>query len=146
MDIITQNAEELLYEDLSAASGFMPDLRCIHFKRAPQDRSSTNAQNAMADGASSAFINELKGYLGQMDARIFLCHDGDVFVVAPDLTQHNLNGFLHHLEAKLGPASFMGLAYLFEVGVDWSKLRVLCERKFQSLRRAGAIEVNYLTA
>lgn len=140
MDIITENAEQELFEDLSAASGFMPELRCIHFKLANQ------ALDSIADSVSSAFVKELTNYLGESDARIFLCHDGDVFVIAPDLRQHHLSGFLHHLEAKLGPASFMGLAYLFHVGVDWPKLRGLCERKFQSLKRAGATEASYLFA
>jgi hypothetical protein len=137
MDIIIENAEQELFEDLSAASGFMPELRCIHFKQAGV------SSGGGVQAATSPFVSELANYLAKIDARIFVCHDGDVFVIAPGLRQHDLSGFLHHLEAKLGPASFMGLAYLFHVGVDWPKLRGLCERKFQSLKRAGAGEERY---
>lgn len=139
MDIVRNDAEEQLFEDLSAASRFMPELRCIHFKRASSEEKRKDADKqtaqALAGDTLSASLAELSKFFFGREARIFACHDGDVFVLANGLTQQDLSDFLHHLEAKLGPASFLGLAYLFEVGVDWPKLRVLCERKFESLKR-----------
>lgn len=148
MDIIREHAEKRLYEYLSAAARHAPGLRCIHFKQARSGHAAPagEAEASESDGPLSAFVEVLKDYMHQPEARLFLCHDGDVFVVAQNLTQHYLNGFLHHLEAKLGPASFMGLAYLFEVGVDWPKLRIMCERKFQTLKRGASLNFSYVQA
>ncbi|MBK9585006.1 MAG: response regulator [Alphaproteobacteria bacterium] len=133
MQVILKNAEELLFKDVKNAWECQPHLRCLYFKKA------TNQTSDFPENSQSEWVppllGELRSYIDDASSRVYICHDSDVFILARSITNKRLQEFLHHLEAKLGPASFMGLAYLFEVGVDWPRLRTLCERKIEAFRR-----------
>ncbi len=83
-------------------------------------------------------IETLDTYFVDDIKTIYVCHDNDVFVTSGTLTQKNLDLLLTHLKPKLSPASLQGLAAIFELKVDWPKLRAICERKIENLRISEA--------
>lgn len=133
MQVILKNAEDALFKDIRSAWENQPNLRCLYFKR------TTPSESGVPEPVSVEWVpnllQELRSFMDDSALRVYVCHDSDIFILARSLTNKRLQEFLHHLEAKLGPASIPGLAYLFEVGVDWPKLRTVCERKIEAYRR-----------
>lgn len=71
-------------------------------------------------------------YNGATDA--YLCNDDDLFVLGRSWTFKRLEAFLAYLAPKLMPAQLPPeLASLFEVGVDWPKIRTLCQKKIEAI-------------
>ncbi|MCB1682350.1 MAG: response regulator [Rhodospirillales bacterium] len=134
MQIILKNSEEQFLKDAKNAWEVDPHLRCLYFMQAKTSGSSCE-ENSENPQWIPNLLNELRTFIDEEGMRVYVCHDKDVFILVRALTNKRLQEFLHHLEARLGPASFMGLAYLFEVGVDWPKLRAIGERKIELFRR-----------
>lgn len=134
MQVILKNAEDGLLKELKTAWEEQPNLRCIYFKHA-HDSQDKNECDRIYREWLSPFLQILQDFMCDQHMRVFVCYDSDVFILARGISQKRLQEFLHHLEAKLGPASFAGLAYLFEVGVDWPRLRSLCELKVQGHKK-----------
>ena len=78
-------------------------------------------------------IEEVKTYFEYDVDAIYRCHDNDIFITSHTFTQKNLDVFLTHLKHKLSSVPLQGLAAIFEVKVDWPKLRTICERKIENL-------------
>lgn len=71
-------------------------------------------------------------YNGATD--IYMCHDDDLFILGRSWTYKRLEEFLICLAPKLAPAPLpRELATLFEVGVDWPRLRTLCAKKIENI-------------
>jgi len=71
-------------------------------------------------------------YNGTTDA--YLCHDDDLFILGRSWSFKRLEEFLSSLSPKLAPAPLSReLASLFEVGVDWLRIRALCTKKIENI-------------
>ena len=70
-----------------------------------------------------------------MSLDVFICKDHDVFIINRTMTHKRVTKLLTHLKPKLGLAreEMAGLASLYELKVDLPKLKVLCEKKLESL-------------
>lgn len=130
MLVIVKNTENILLQELKNCWESFPTHRCLHlkFSQLEQDKEEW-FDNVLAT---------LRSVLEDKSAQLYLCHDNDIFVLTRYMTQKRVNEFLAHLAPILPSASpkimEQRLADLFEIGVDWRKLRALCEKKIENIR------------
>lgn len=73
-------------------------------------------------------------YNGTTD--LYMCHDDDLFILGRTWSYKGLEEFLSFLSSKLAPASLpRELASLFELGVDWPRIKALCAAKIENIKR-----------
>lgn len=130
MIVIAKDTEKQLLQELKHCWENFPTYRCLHLKFSQMEYE----QEAWFDD----FVTILRGYFEDKTARVYRCHDRDVFVLTRYMTRKRVDDFLSYLSPQLEPALQAiikpGLASLFEIGVDWPRLRILCERKIENIR------------
>ncbi|MGH1404646.1 MAG: response regulator [Alphaproteobacteria bacterium] len=123
MMIITQNAEKKLLEQLDVFSVRCPTMRCLHLR--------LSTLSIDFEKWFKVFVRECNSFFEDDMMAVYVCHDRDVFITGRSITQKRLDQFLTHLTLKLRPALKQELANLFEVGIDWSRLKTVCKRKIE---------------
>lgn len=68
--------------------------------------------------------------------QIYICFDNDVFIVSRSLTQKDLKEVVSQLHQHLQPAFPSRLASLFEVNIDWHRIKTILEKKLQQIRHS----------
>lgn len=130
MQVFKKNTEGHLFQTLKDNWERNPANRCLLLRF-----SQTMAQ-AGDEVWFEQFLDVLKKKIDVSGTDVFLCADRDVFIIDRHLTRKNtfilLDG-LSSLMPQLAPASFKGLASLFEIGVDWAQLRIMCEKKIENI-------------
>lgn len=132
MLVILKNTEQALLEELKNCWESFPTYRCLYLKLSQL----TEKKQEWFSEVSEA----VKSFFSDQSAQLYLCNDQDVFVVTRPITKKRFNEFLAHLSHKLTPASLQGLAALFEIGVDWPKLRTLCHKKMATIEILAKLE------
>ena len=120
-----ENAEKGLLEDLKAMSENQPSQRCLFLRCSHIEEEREAWLPIILKVLREEFYDGLEG--------LYVCHDNDIFILGRFWTYKKLDEFLTHLTPKLPPAPSQELARLFEVGVHWSQLRTLCEKKIENL-------------
>ena len=125
MRVIAQNTEQHLIQDLRALWHSAPSFRCVHLR--------FSSLETKKEEWFPVVLDTLKTYFTEDTETLYVCHDNDVFITTKTFTEKQVSLFLTHLKQKLSPASLQGLAAIFELKVDWPKLRDLCENKIENL-------------
>jgi len=136
MKVIRENAEERLFAELKGCWETLPNYRCLHLKlsQIPNDK------NVDMEDWFDFFFKSFREAMDDQSGQFYLCSDTDVFVLARDLTQKRVDEVLAHLSPKLTPALLSpGLASLFEIGVDWPRLRQICKKKIEAIALKNAL-------
>lgn len=125
MSVITKNAEEELLQNLKKHWDASDSSRCIYIKLSSFDKN-----------AAIKPMEEVRNFFDERQNDIFICHDRDVFVVNGFATQKIISDFLTHLQSKLSEDEGKenvndALVSLFEVNMDWRRLKNICERKIE---------------
>lgn len=136
MLIIKDNTERYLVERLHYCWERLPTHRCLQIK--------LSQMNEISDQNVEAWIDVLyRTFRDAMDdksSEFYVCDDTDVFIIARDLTQKRVDEIFAHLAPKLTPALLSpGLASLYDVGVDWARLRKICEKKIEAIAVAESL-------
>ncbi|MGB0719158.1 MAG: response regulator [Bdellovibrionales bacterium] len=127
MIVVSQQTEDKLFQDLKTCWQTLPTYRCLHLKLSQIDEDTKDWHTLLT--------HTLRTMIDERNGQIYVCHDGDVFVITRTLTQKRTDDILAHLAQKLSPAlATAGLAAIYEVGVDWPRLRALCEKKIENLK------------
>lgn len=125
--IVVKNAEEALLKELKSRREIDPTCRCLYWR--------AGLLGERRDQWLSPFLERLDNILLSDPGQAYICHDGDVFVIARTLTNKGLSSLVSHLSTKLGPApaphNGQGLADLFEIGMDIERLSTLCDKKIE---------------
>jgi len=124
--MIEHNADIRILKDLKQIVDKAPAHRCLYLRF-----SQTHIEK---DKWLPILTEVLKGKFFDEVAQIYICNDDDVFILGRSWTHKRLEQFLTHVNPKFSPASLLGLASLFEIGVDWPRLRTLCNAKIKSLK------------
>ncbi len=135
MKVIKEKTEERLLQTLRNFWEEFPTHRCLHLKLSQIQDPSGNVvpENTVKEWLDVIFIT-FSEVVDDKSSKLYVCHDRDVFILTRTLTHKRVEELLAHLSPKLTPAlSSPGLATLFEIGVDWPKLRTLCEKKIETL-------------
>lgn len=125
MNIIDKNTEQKLLEDLRTLWQDSPTSRCVYLR--------FSQLKMKKEDWFPIVVETLQTYLLDDITAIYVCSDNDLMITSDTLTQKTLDLLLTHLRPKLSPASLQGSAAIFEMKVDWPKLRTLCERKIEDL-------------
>ena len=125
MLVIEQNTEIKLINNLKTLWENSPTSRCATLRFSQVNFGRKDWFNILIEEITTYFKDDID--------TIYRCHDNDIFITSNTFTQKKLDILLTHLKHKLSPASLQGLASLFEVKVDWPKLRTICERKIENL-------------
>lgn len=123
MIIVSHSATATLVKDLERCRAEGMAERCIYLKLA-------HLSNRAAD-----WIDDVASYLEEMIGddlgRIFLCEDGDVFIIASGLNKKKLSEVflcvLPHLQPAPDP---QGLAVLYELSVDINAVLIIAQDKY----------------
>ena len=141
MAVITQNTEEKLLKKLKNCWETLPNHRCLQLKF-------SQAKDEMGNELSQETIGEIfdvvfstfRETMDDQSIEFYVCCDTDLFIITRSLTQKRLDEVLTHLAPQLSPAlPTMGLASLFEIGVDWPRLRTICEKKIEAVALAAEL-------
>ncbi|MGB4057181.1 MAG: response regulator [Alphaproteobacteria bacterium] len=124
MIVVVKKAEEALFQDLKKIWETNPTYRCLYLRFSRLEQNKEEWFPVLMKMLPSSMIEEI--------AQVYVCHDNDVFVVSRSMTQKSFQHFFSHLSPKLMPAPAPGLADLFEIGVDWPRLRTICEKKIEN--------------
>lgn len=122
---IEKDPERQLLEKLNDL--FFSDLhqRCLYIR--------LSLAQDLRDDWKQLLLTELKKLFFDGDTEVYFCADGDLFAVNRSFSFRTVEQFITHLDQKLAPASVRGLADLFEVGADLSRLRKICSAKIENL-------------
>ena len=126
MLVIQKRTEETLFKTLQEHWQTCPTHRCLQLKFSALE---DDVQNWFQD-----VLGILRQGLDDKTAQLYLCDDKDIFILSRYITLKHVNEFLSHLSPVLAPAPLGELASLFEIGVDWPRLRNICQRKIEDLR------------
>lgn len=127
MLVIAKDAEQQFLKEAQQCREHFPNHRCLflRFSKLSSDR---------ADNFS-LLMDELRASLDDSSSQVYLCTDGDVFILNRYLTHKRVQKILAHLAPNLQPAlPHEELADLFEIGIDWHRIRNLCEKKISRLQ------------
>jgi len=130
MLVVKKDTEKKLIATLKNLWENQPTYRCLQFRF-------STLEDDVAE-FHTLLIHHLRGLLSDESAQSYICSDGDIFVITRSLTQKTLETFLTSLAHKLPPALLTpGLAVLYEIGVDWSRLRTMCNKKIEAIQIAS---------
>ncbi len=126
MIVTTEKAEEKLLHALDLNTAHKEDRRCVYFKA-----------STISNFDQSATIDFIYNNTGDQNGGIFVCDDGDFFIVtrcigAP-FVKILQNFMLTHLKTR--PAHSPELATLFEIRVDRIKIIKIMEEKLRDIQK-----------
>lgn len=136
MQIILENSERRLLKDLRSLWQGQPEHRCLQLKFSQARKYKDEWPNKVSE--------VLKSFFEDILLDVFVCQDHDVFIINRTLTHKRIAQLLTHLKPELGLAGeeIARLASLYEVGVDWPKLRLILEKKIEKIRITKENEEN----
>lgn len=128
MQIISEDSEYRLLKDLKLLWQGHPEHRCLQLKFSQTEKYNEEWPNLISAG--------LKTFFEDILLDVFVCRDHDIFIINRTMTHKRLAQLLTHLKPELGLASeeIARLASLYEVGVDWIKIKGICEKKIENIR------------
>lgn len=124
MMVIAKNAEEALLKELKIRALNDPTARCLYWR--------ASMLGEHRDQWLPFFLGRLDHILLSDPGQAYLCHDGDVFVIARTLTNKILGNLLTHLSQKFGTSPSERLTDLFEIGIDAERLMTLGTVKLEN--------------
>ncbi len=130
MQIISKDSERRLLNDLRSLWQKYPEHRCLQLKFSQTDK---------YDEKWPTFVSEtLKSFFEDILPDVFECQDHDIFIINRTMTHKRVAQLLTRLKPELGVSSeeIAKLAALYEIGVDWPKLRNILEKKIENNRIA----------
>ena len=124
MLVIVKNTEEILYKELKGCWEKFPTHRCLHLKFSQIEQNQEEWRERFLDILQSEIDDRL--------ARTYICYDQDIFVLTRYMTGKSVSKLLQQLAPLFNQKDIEKYAALYETGVDWPKLRTLCEKKIEN--------------
>ncbi len=126
MIIIREKAEQNLIQEVQLYQKNNKSQRCLYL----------NFGNIKEDEKNylAIFEEKIEQFFNDKACQIFICHDNDIFIFAPDITNKDKTKILEYI-SKLMPASFgtpkllEGLAHIFENKINFKDIEIICEQK-----------------
>ncbi len=115
MLVIDKDADVSLLQALKAYSTRIDDIRCIYFKLA-------EAQNNYAEELKEFIIERAHKYLTLPDLQAYFCDDGDIFIIARNLSSRIARPFMSEAAENVRAPLNSGFAELIEIGTNIHKL------------------------
>jgi two-component system, chemotaxis family, chemotaxis protein CheY len=120
--------EELFYED--------PYQRCMFLRFSQIEPLPADWKTPLTETIREFFDGEA--------GELYLCQDRDIFMINRQTTFKKLDQFIDRLNQFFAPASFSGLASLFEIGIDMDRIKHLCRKKIDQSAAAKPLPEDQL--
>ena len=134
MQVVRQNVERGLSLVLKKHWYDKTCYRCAHIKT-----SCLPCDDDTKDGLIASLVELAREKFDDPLGMIFKCHDGDLFVVARFLTFKQVEQFVQafatnrkDIDDKTRVFLNEKAAFLYEIAVEWPKLKAICDYKIQS--------------
>lgn len=125
--VIAQNTEATLLNDLKECWETQPTHRCLHLK--------LSLLHDDTQGWLSLMLHEFRTYFDDVFGQVYVCHDEDIFILTRSLTQKRVDEIVVRLASKLSKDFLSeGITALYEIGVDFARLRTICEKKLETIK------------
>ncbi len=138
MIIIDDTAEERLERALAKLAQNPGLARCIRF-----DSAAITATNpTLQQGAQQAMIvNTAREYLADVDVQIYLCADGDVFLLAHTLPGKAARLFMESIATQCSASNAADIAAIYQLAQQMSAVRFHVDAKQERTRaKLAAVE------
>lgn len=134
MHIIPQDIEHKLMKELRSIWQTQPEYRCLQLK--------LSLSKKYNDEWPDLISQKLVPFLEDSFWKTFVCHDHDIFVINRTITHKKVAQLLTRLRPELGldKDEMAEIASLYEIGVNWPKLRIICEKKIEAIRLKKELE------
>lgn len=127
MILIDEHVETKLGEALEVLKVEPKMARCIYF----------NLMDSSVSGDLKEKIFELAQFhFSTIDAHIYLCGDGDIFILAPTIPIKNGREFILSIAGYLNRAAGDDWVSFYEVSLQINKLLIVVEQKLEKQRKA----------
>lgn len=126
MILIAKNTEQILLRDFDkiVKSGGAPTCFYIHLSHAKTGK----------DEWFPVFTKAMQQVEGTEQAQIYICHDQDLFILMPSLTDDGFSQILRSMSENLKTDKLYELAGKFDLEEDWEKFEILCRKKIHSYK------------
>lgn len=133
MLIIDEYADAKLVKSLEStrSQAGLITARCIHFK--PQGKAGETVGENIA---RQSIIASAERYVSSANLEIYLCEDGEVFILAPDMPIKNAKQLILDVAAQVHTAATDDFAVIYELSISLNKLLVSLEQKIEKKRDA----------
>lgn len=144
MIIIDENAEERLERTLIKLAPNPGLARCIRIQSAAL---APVLPNQTANEKQARVVSAAREHFPDIDAQIYLCRDGDVFILAPNLPGKAARQFMDSVTALCPPASADPAVEIYQLAQHMSPVRFHLEAKLEKIRAAvAAVEQQHAAA
>jgi len=126
MIVIVRNTEEKLLEELRVCKDKNPAQRCFYL-----EFSSAGIPKMELFEHFLRLLNEVPD---SYRAQVYICRDQDIFILMQGFMQRHFTDFLNRLAHELRSDHLLELSDLMEVGVHWTRLEALCQRKIEKIQ------------
>lgn len=130
MILIDQDTDNKLVSALERLRENPGATRCVYFKL-------MNSQLANAE-IKSKVIDATNFYITSNDAQVYLCEDGDIFILAPTLAVKDARRLMLDVSSFAKRETGDDFVELFEVALQANRLLFIVEEKIEKRRRAVA--------
>ncbi len=116
MRVIRKNVEALLYQDIKSLWEDASSSRSVYFRFSTLQADLSELHSAFVDLCSKLFPLDISS--------IYICHDGDVFLISDSFTQRHVNKIMSALSGFGSDVGSKGnLTSIAEIRVSWNHLR-----------------------
>lgn len=135
MIVIDQHAETKLINALDALRDQPGSTRCLHFPLAGTAHGKTSAD------IRQKVIESAQLLIPSQEPQIYLCEDGDIFILAPALSSKDAHKLALEIAGFLGVPADADIYALYEMSQQVNKVADLIEAKFARRKKAMEIEL-----
>lgn len=135
MIVIDEHAETKLITALDALRDQPGSTRCLHFPLAGTTHSKTGAD------IRQKVIESAQLLIPSQEPQIYLCEDGDIFILAPALASKDAHKLALEIAGFLNVPADEGMYAFYEMSHQVNKVVDVLEAKFARRRKAMEIEM-----
>lgn len=126
MLVITQNTEQRLYVDLKQCVRHTPTRKCFFLEF---------SQSGIPRAALlESFLRILDEVPNSYMAQVYICADMDIFIIMQGFMQRHFIDFVKQLGQDLGQDNLLKYTKIFEAGLHWRELEMLCMAKLDRIQ------------
>lgn len=128
MIVVDQQADNSLIQALKTFSARVEDMRCIHFKLSTLDDKAKRAREFI--------LSETQNYITIPTMQAYFCDDGDVFIVARNMSSRTARIFMAEAALRTGVSLTPDFAELIEINPNINKLLQAIQNKIDQREAA----------
>lgn len=132
MIVIANKTEPRLFKDLQRCVRENPAQKCFFIELSKSD--------IPRKKLFEAFLRALEELPNSYMAQVYLCQNKDVFILMQGFMQRHFVEFVEKLSIVVDMDNLADMSKIFEVGIHWEQLEVICKERIEEISRQAAEE------